>query len=326
MSNPVLRCPSKLQSNYRSASDEHVTVEAEGGDLIENDPTFHTDVDRGLFDKLPLGKPIVVSEFAGDAGDSRDLGRLQWSVSRLGRPRRKFVFGGWPADHGSAEQGLLEPDSAGFDAVDGGDLGRSAGGIWRQDQRGHQRDHALGTGRHHAARQRRPLRTDLSAHRMLDFNLAYGGKNWGNFISANGLNSGRFLDPPEFAVMHDKGNEENLFDRVDYQFSNADSLHLNLGYTRSWFQTPNYFRCPERDAMDGVVVNNGGLDPNGNVVGPADQRSQIQTFNIAPSWTRLVSANTVFTLGGFVRRDQFNYYPSGNPFADLGPRICSGKP
>ena len=41
--------------------------------------------------------------------------------------------------------------------------------------------------------------------------------------------------------MHDKGNEENIFDRVDYQFSNADSLHFNLGFTRSWFQTPNSF-------------------------------------------------------------------------------------
>ena len=27
----------------------------------------------------------------------------------------------------------------------------------------------------------------------------------------------------------------------------------------------------------------------------------------------------MFTLGAFVRRDHFNYYPSGNPFADLGP-------
>src|SRR5208282_1578748 len=44
--------------------------------------------------------------------------------------------------------------------------------------------------------------------------LAYGGKSWGNFVSIGGLNSGRFLDPPEFSVMHDKGNEENLFDRV----------------------------------------------------------------------------------------------------------------
>jgi TonB dependent receptor len=53
-------------------------------------------------------------------------------------------------------------------------------------------------------------------------------------------------------------------------------------------------------------------------VGPADQRSQIKTFNIAPSWTRLLSSATVFTLGGFVRRDAYNYYPSANPFADLG--------
>jgi hypothetical protein len=39
------------------------------------------------------------------------------------------------------------------------------------------------------------------------FNLAYGGEKWGNFVSVNGLNTGRFLDPPEFTVMHDKGNE-----------------------------------------------------------------------------------------------------------------------
>ncbi len=51
--------------------------------------------------------------------------------------------------------------------------------------------------------------------------LAYGGKNWGNFISASGLNTSRFLDPPEFTVLHDKGNEENAFDRVDYQISSA---------------------------------------------------------------------------------------------------------
>ena len=84
----------------------------------------------------------------------------------------------------------------------------------------------------------------------------------------SGLNSGRFLDPPEFAVMHDKGNEENLFDRVDYQLSPADSIHLNFGYTRSWFQTPNSFDAQNATAWNGVTVDNGGLDPNGNVVGP----------------------------------------------------------
>jgi hypothetical protein len=153
----------------------------------------------------------------------------------------------------------------------------------------------------------------------LGFNLGYGGQKWGNFISASGLDSGRFLDPPEFVVMHDKGNEENLFDRVDYQLSTADSIHLNLGYTRSWFQTPNSFDAQEATPWNGVIVANGGRDPNGNVVGLADQRSQIKTFNIAPSWTRLISPTTVFTFGTFIRRDDYNYYPSGNPFADLGP-------
>jgi hypothetical protein len=155
--------------------------------------------------------------------------------------------------------------------------------------------------------------------------LAYGGAKWGNFISVGGLNSGRFLDPPEFVVMHDRGNEENLFDRVDYQLSTADSLHLNLGFTRSWFQTPNSFDSQLATPWNGVVVANGGLDPNGNVVGPADQRSQIKTFNIAPTWTRLLSPTTVFTLGAFVRRDAYNYYPSANLFADLGRRVFRAK-
>jgi hypothetical protein len=68
-----------------------------------------------------------------------------------------------------------------------------------------------------------------------------GGKSWGNFIEADGLNSGRFLDPPEFAVFHDKGNEQNTFDRVDYSFNQANSMHLDFNYSRSWFQTPNSY-------------------------------------------------------------------------------------
>jgi len=141
-------------------------------------------------------------------------------------------------------------------------------------------------------------------------NLGYGGPKWGNFISASGLNTGRFLDPPEFTVIHAKGNEENIFDRVDYQLSKADSIQLNLGFTRSWFQNPN--------SLDNVF-HSGQTDPSGNPLGPTDQRSQIRTFNIAPSWTRLLSTNAVFTVGGFVRHDQYNYYPSGNVFDDLSP-------
>ena len=151
----------------------------------------------------------------------------------------------------------------------------------------------------------------------LGFNLAYGGQKWGNFISANGLNSGRFLDPPEFAVMHDKGNEENLFDRVDYQLSTADSIHVNFGYSRSWFQNPNSFDQQFHN-VNGVQLT----DPvTGKPLGATDQVSQIKTFNIAPTWTRLLNSAAVFTLGAFVRRDQYNYYPSADPFDDFSPDL-----
>ena len=33
----------------------------------------------------------------------------------------------------------------------------------------------------------------------------------------------------------------------------------------------------------------------------------------------MVSTDAVLTLGAFVRRDDYNYYPSSDPFADLGP-------
>lgn len=56
-----------------------VSVEAEGGDLVENVPGFHTDVDKNLFDKLPLesqsssvSSPVTLSK-PGIAADSNGL-------------------------------------------------------------------------------------------------------------------------------------------------------------------------------------------------------------------------------------------------------------
>jgi hypothetical protein len=142
------------------------------------------------------------------------------------------------------------------------------------------------------------------------FDLGYGKQSWGNFISVDGLNTSRFLDPPEFAVFHDKGNEENVFDRIDDQLDKADSLHLNLNYSRSWFQTPNTY-----DNLNVGDVNIAGVAVNG----PTDQRSKIGTFNIAPSYTRVINQYSVFNLGVYLRKDNYHYYPSADPFADLGP-------
>ncbi len=96
---------------------------------------------------------------------------------------------------------------------------------------------------------------------------------------------------------------------------------MNFQFTRSWFQTPNSYDAQDATAWSGLVVDNGGLGPNGLPVGPTDQRSQIKTIDIAPTWTRLINNNTVFTFGGWMRRDGYNYYPSGDPFADLQPDL-----
>ncbi|MFZ1141728.1 MAG: TonB-dependent receptor [Candidatus Sulfotelmatobacter sp.] len=301
-----------------SGATEQLTVAADAGDLIENDPTFHTDVDKNLFDKLPLESQsssvssLVTLATPGISADSNGL------FHGLGdHAENAFSVDGQPI---TDQQSKVFSNQIPLDAIQSmevisgappaeyGDKTSIVINVTTQSGQGVTTPHGS-------------LTTSYGSFGTsnVDFNLAYGGKNWGNFISASGLNSGRFLDPPEFAVMHDKGNEENLFDRVDYQLSAMDSIHLNFGYTRSWFQTPNSFDSQNATPWNGVVVNNGGLDPRGNVVGVSDQRSQIQTFNIAPSWTRLISNTTVFTLGAFVRRDHFNYYPSDNPFADLGP-------
>jgi hypothetical protein len=295
-----------------------VDVESSGGDLVENTSTAHTDVDRGLFDKLPLESAsssvssLVTLATPGIAADSNGLfhgmgDHAENSFSVDGQPitdQQSKVFSNQiPLD--SIESLEVIP---GAPPAEYGDKTSVIINVTTRSGLGVTTPHGAITSSYGSF-----------GTSNVDANLAYGGKTWGNFIAVNGLNTSRFLDPPEFTAMHDKGNEENAFDRIDYQLSTRDTLHLNLGYTRSWFQTPNSFDEQYATAWNGVVVNNGGLDPNGNVVGPADQRSKINTFNIAPSWTHLIGNDAVFTLGGFARRDGFTYYPSSNPFADLGP-------
>lgn len=300
-----------------AASTSTVTVEA-GGDLVETNPTAHTDVDRNLFNKIPLeSKSSSVSSLVtlaspGVSADSNGLfhglgDHASNSFSVDGQPitdQQSKVFSNQiPLDSIQS----LEVIPGAPPAEYGGKTSLVIVATTRSGQ-GAKIPHGSVTTSYGSF-----------GSSNLAFDLAYGGDKWGNFISANGLNSGRFLDPPEFTVMHDKGNEENIFDRIDYQASTNDAIHLNLGFSRSWFQTPNSFDSQYATPWNGVSVSNNGLDPNGNVVGPSDQRSKINTYNIAPLWTRILNPTTVLNFGGFVRRDAYNYYPSDNPFADLGP-------
>ncbi len=317
--------PVNLKINLKvTGSTTSVTVEAEATDLIENDPTFHTDVDRNLFNKIPLESTTsslsseVTLATPGIAADSNGLfhglgDHAENSFSVDGEPitdQQSKVFSNQiPLDAVQSMEVISGAPPAEF----GGKTSIVIVATTRSGQ-GVTPPHGSVTGSYGAFGS-----SNVTAE------VAYGGKSWGNFISANGQNTGRFLDPPEFTVIHDKGNEENLFDRVDYQFNEKDSMRLDLQYTRSWFQTPNTFDGQDATPWTGLygilpsIENYGGIGPNGQVVGPTDQRSKIGTFNVAPSWTRVLNTNMVSTLGGWVRRDGYSYYPSDNPFADLGP-------
>jgi hypothetical protein len=302
-----------------AGSSTSVTVEADS-DLVENDPTFHTDVDRGLFNKLPIESKssslssLVTLSSPGIAADSNGLfhgmgDHAENSFSVDGQPvtdQQSKVFSNQiPLD---AVQSLEVIDGA--PPAEFGEKTSVIINVTTRSGQGMTTPHGDVTASYGSF-----------GTSNVGFNFGYGGQKWGNFISLSGLNSGRFLDPPEFTVIHDKGNQQNAFDRLDFQLSKLDSVHLNWGFTRSWFQTPNSFDAQNATAWSGLTVNNAGLDPSGNIVGFSDQRSQIKTFNIAPTWTHLMGSHSVFTLGSFVRRDQFNYYPSNNPFADLSPDL-----
>jgi hypothetical protein len=303
----------KLVLQIAGAS-QTITVESEGPQ-VEDTSTYHTDVDRDLFTKVPLESQssglsaLVTQTVPGVSADSNGLfhglgdhASNSFSVdgqSITDQQSKVFsnqipsnsiqsievISGAPPAEYGdktslvivaTTRSGQGVTKPTGSISASYGSFGSATGG----------------------------------------FDLSYGSKSWGNFIEADGLNTGRFLDAPEFTSFHDKGNEENVFDRVDYSFTQADSVHLDLNYSRSWFQNPNAF-----DNLDVQNVVSAGTSANPVIasVGDTDQRSKIGTFNISPTYTRIINNYSVFNLGAFVRKDIYNYFPSPDPLADLGP-------
>jgi outer membrane receptor protein involved in Fe transport len=220
------------------AATTNITITESAVELIEQDSTDHTDVDRGLFDKLPLesqsssvsslltlASPGVVADSNGLFHGLGDHAENSFSVD--GQPitdQQSKVFSNQiPVD--SIES--LEVIQGAPPAEYGGKTSLIAVVTTRS---------GLGQTQAHGS-----VTASYGSFGSTNegFDLQYGGQKWGNFIAVSGLNTSRFLDPPEFVVLHDKGNEENVFDRVDFKPSNNDTIQLNVQFTRSWFQTPN---------------------------------------------------------------------------------------
>ena len=284
------------------------------GDLVEDDPTFHTDVDRDLFNKVPLESAVVDAQFSGDADHARRSGRLEWLFHGLGdhasnsfsvdgqsiTDQQSKVFsnqlpsnsiqsievisGAPPAEYGGKTSLVIVATTRSGQGVTKptGDLYASYG--------------AFGSA-------------------SGGFDLSYGGKNWGNFIEFDGLNTGRFLDPPEFTVFHDKGNEQNFFDRIDYSFTPADSMHLDLNYSRSWFQTPNSY-----DNLN--VQNVMTTGPNAAQV-PTQLLSTSATLTSTPRSALITSRPPTHTSSVTIRSSTWARFSAETATATIRARILS---
>src|SRR6202049_2023254 len=246
-------------------SSTSVTVTENAQDLIEVTPTEHTDVDRGLFEDLPLESQssslstLITLAAPGIVADSNGLfhglgDHAENSFNVDGQPitdqQSKIFSNQIPTDSVQS----LEVIEGAPPAEYGGKTSVVAK-VTTRSGLGQTTPHGEVTGSYGSF-----------GTPTVGMNIGFGNAKVGDFLSLSGLRSGRFLS----------------------------ALCDSTGTT--------------------------ALNPlTGKPLEPTDQRSQILTYNIAPTWTRLVGTDAVFSFGVWLRHDQYNYYPSNDPFADLGP-------
>src|SRR6185295_15819208 len=219
-------------------------VTVHGGDLLENVPFAHNDVDMRSLTKLPVSSPgsglsdaitLASGAVAADSnGFFHPLGdHAQTSFSIDGQPvsdqqsknfstqiplnalqSMELITGAPPAEFGDKTSLIVN-------AVTRSGLGQKPNGS------------LMGQWSSFATYSE-------------EATLGFGGPKVGNFISINALRSGRFLDTPEFTPLHGIGNNGTIFDRLDWQPTGKDSIHLNIFGARNWFQIPNTYDQPNQ--------------------------------------------------------------------------------
>ena len=278
-----------------------VEVVGHTSDLLERDPTAHTDVDASLFQKLPLesssglnqiitlASPGVVADANGFFHPIGDHAQTQFSIdnqpvtdqqSRIYSNQlspeavqsMEIITGVPPAEFGDKDSLVVRVvTKSGLDQKPSGTASAGFGSFNSP------------TG---------------------DLNIGVGNARVGNFLSLNGMRTDRFLDPPEFEALHDTGSSQSLFDRVDYHPTGEDTLHLNLQLAESSFDVPNTY---DQDAA-----------------GQA-QHQKIITYNVAPGYTRALSSRLLFSANVYVRRDKVEYTPSVDPFSDQPGTVSQNR-
>ncbi len=296
--------PNELKIQLALASEStSVEVHSQMEHLIENVPTAHTDVDSSLFSKLAMSSPAsglsdtitqaapgVVADSNGffhPLGDHAETGFSVDNQPITDQQSKQFssqlplnaiqslevIAGAAPAEFGDKSSLVINVSTR-----SGMGLSRPTGGF------------SVTYGSFGTVGE--------------NFSLGLGNAHMGNFIAANTTRSGRYLDTPEFATIHDVGNNQTIFDRFDYQPGAHDTLHLNLFAARSWFQTPNTY---DQQAAG------------------QDQRELVRSYNIAPGWVHLFGATTAVTITPFFRQDHVGYFPSRDAFSDLPATVSQQR-
>ncbi|MHB8301831.1 MAG: TonB-dependent receptor [Acidobacteriaceae bacterium] len=280
-----------------------VTVSSESGDLLSGNPSYHTNIDMSKFSKVPDDDPqnglsgAITLASPGIAADSNGMfhplgEHADTDVSMDGEPdtdqqsrtftnqltshaiqSMKIINGIVPPEYGDKVSLIVQATTKSSlgDVAPTGSITSTYG--------------SFGTA-------------------SSNVEIGVGGKKWGNFVDMNGLNGGRFLDTPEFSVMHAYGNNENYFERIDYDPSSSDTLHLDLNAARTWAQNPNQY---DQQAAG------------------QDQREQIFTYNAAGFWTRVLNERSLLDVNAYIRQDNFHYYPSANIFADTPATLSQSR-
>jgi hypothetical protein len=275
-----------------AGSKTSVVVEGGAAEALEVDPSAHVDADRNQLLKIPALDPgaglsqAIIYSTGGVAADGNGFFHPLGDHAQV-----TFVIDGQPiSDQQSKVFSTQLPISAvqsmelttGSPGAEFGDKTSLVAAVTTRS--------GLGAGR---------VFGDVDASYGSfgtgsgSIGLGYGSTKVGNFIALDGTRSGRFLDTPEFRPIHDKGNNQTIFDRFDYQPNGKDVFHLNIFAARNWIQIPNDY-----DQL------------------PQDQRQRVMTWSVAPGYQHTFNAHTLLTINPYIRKDQFNYYASRNPFND----------
>jgi Carboxypeptidase regulatory-like domain len=283
----------RVMLSLSGVAQEVTVVEAGATEALERDPSAHVDVDRSLILKMPSFDPsgglsqAITFSTGGVAADANGF------FHPLGdHAQASFVIDGQPiSDQQSKVFSTQLPTSAiqsmevvtGTPAPEFGDKSSLIAQVTTRSGLGSNRFFGNVQGAYGS------FGTGIGS-----IGLGYGNAKIGNFLAVDGNRSGRFLDTPEFRTIHDIGNGQTIFDRIDYQPDNQDIFHFNLFTARNWTQIPNSY-----DQLS------------------QDQHQRVLTWNIAPGYQHTFNANTLISINPYIRKDQFNYYPSRDLFADF---------